>query len=168
MTSCPLPLAAEADGVYMFALSANLDPPKAFALDATVVTHIDGDATTVDLTLQPLSKEDQTTEVGEPIVFTGLEVSSDGSFEWDLGEITLISEANPLSPSEVVSSLALHGSLCGGEEALGFVCGDAAGIVVTPIPDHDLVGSTFAMARYDMGGDKPAPVINCAKDPAVY
>lgn len=163
-TACTPTVLGEADGVYIFALSATIDPDKAFALDATVITSA-ADPLSVDMTFQPLAKEDQTTPVGSEIVFTGLPVNADGTFEWDLGMITLINAANPISAFDVEATLTLHGSLCGGD-ALGFICGDVTGLVTKPLNMFDLVGSTFTMQRYD--GTKPAPVINCAKDPAVY
>ncbi len=163
--TCTAPTEGEADGVYLFALSATINEFKAFALDATLTTS-GSDPLLVDMTLQPLAKEDQTTPVGDPISFTGLEVNADGTFEWDLGAITLINAANPISAFDVESTLILSGVFCGGEEGIAFVCGDVNGIVTAPLNMFDLVGSTFTMQRYE--GEKPAPVINCAKDPANY
>lgn len=168
--ACETPtIEGEADGVYMFALSVVLDPPKAFALDATVVTHA-ADPLTLDLSLQPLSKTDQTTEVGEVISFTDLPINAGGSFDWDLGEVALVNAGNPISAFDVRANIQLHGELCGGE-SLGFICGTVTGTVIEPaaLEGYDLgsgKGSNFTMQRYE--GDKPAPVINCEKDPAVY
>ncbi|NUP11599.1 MAG: hypothetical protein HOW73_36600 [Polyangiaceae bacterium] len=156
---------AEADGIYLFALSASLNAKKAFAFDATVTTADDGSGgLTLDLSLQPLSKDDQVTPVGDPIVAEDLAVAADGSFDWDFGQVTLIGAANPLTGNDVIATLQLHGSICGGDD-LGFICGDVTGNVTSPIM-LDLEGSTFTFQRYE--GDKPAPVINCAKDPAEY
>lgn len=163
--SCTPAIEGEADGSYMFALSVVLDPPKAFALDTVVVTHA-GDPLSVDMTLQPLAKEDQMTPVGDALVFTGLAVNPNGTFEWDLGEVSLINAGNPISAFDVRAEVKLLGTLCG--DSLGFICGDVTGTVIEPdaLNGYDLAGSTFTMQRYD--GEKPAPVINCAGDPAVY
>lgn len=162
--ACLPTIEGEADGDYLFALSASLDPPKAFALAGALVTHA-GEPLTVDLNLQPLAKEDRMTPVGDPLVFTGLPVNADGTFEWDLGDIVLVNAANPISEFDVSATVQLHGGLCGGDN-LGFICGDVTGVVTEPLNNFDLVGSTFTMQRFD--GDIPAPVINCAKEPAVY
>ncbi len=165
--ACETPtIEGEADGIYMFSLSVIIDPPKAFALDATVVTHA-ADPLTVDLSLQPLSKADQMTNVGEVIAFTDLPINAGGSFDWDLGEVALINAGNPISAFDVRATIQLHGELCGGD-ALGFICGDVTGTVIEPaaLEGYDLEGSKFTMQRYE--GTKPFPVINCEKDPAVY
>ena len=157
----------EADGDYLFALSAKLSPKRAFALPATRTTTDDGaGGLSVGLTLQPLSKMDQTTPVCSAISFTDLAVGADGQFVWDLGEVTLCGDANPISVSEVVTTLTLTGELCGGEKA-GFVCGAASGIVSKPLSMYDLAPeSAFTMQKID--GAVPFPVIDCAKTPAEY
>jgi hypothetical protein len=119
----------------------------------------------VDLSLQPLSAEDQSTPVGDPLVASDLAVAADGTFDWDLGEVTLVGAANPITGANIVSTLQFQGSICGGDN-LGFICGGVTGIVSEPLSNYDLTGSTFAMQRYE--GEKPVPVINCAKDPAEY
>lgn len=161
---CAAVTAGDNDGTYLFALSASLSPKKAFALDATMTVTSDGaDGFVADLDLQPLSKMDQMTPTGDPLSFTGLPVAADGTFTWDFGTVTLPGTANPISDADIITTLALVGQMCGGAD---FICGDATGIVEAPIPDYDLVGSTFTMQRYE--GTKPAPVINCDKDPAKY
>jgi len=171
--ACTPTMEGEADGKYLFALSSNIAPKKAFALDATVVTHAAADGLTLDITLQPLSGMDQMTPVGDPLTFTALPVGADGHFDWDLsaqtgGSITLVKEANPITPFDVESTLQLHGDLCGADR-LGFICGTVTGVTSKPLVNHDLSdgdGSAFTMTRYDT--TLPAPVINCAGDPAEY
>ncbi|MFO0553665.1 MAG: hypothetical protein U0271_35105 [Polyangiaceae bacterium] len=161
---CAAVTAGDNDGQYLFALSAVLSPKKAFALDTSMTVTSDGaDGFLVDLNMQPLSKMDQMTPAGDPLVFTGLAVAADGTFTWDFGTVTLAGTANPISDLDIITTLVLTGQLCGGSD---FICGDVTGTVATPIPDYDLTGSTFTMQRYE--GTKPAPVINCAKDPAKY
>ncbi len=172
---CMTPLLeGEADGDYLFALSARLDAPKAFALKSTLVATTEMDGTMlVDLTLQPLSAMDQTTEVCTPHVLTDLLVNADGSFTWDIsaqtgGTLSLCGEANPISGAEIVTTLTLTGTMCGGVD-LGFICGVATGSVTVPFPlelTTDTKQSTFTLQKYM--GALPAPVINCAKDPAMY
>lgn len=167
--ACLPQAAGEADGQYLFALSAaDLNAEKAFALDADVVTTDAGDgALSLTLTLQPLSKTDQSTPVGDPLVFEDLPVNADGTFEWDFGTVTLIEEANPISEGNYVeATLVLTGSLCGGDRA-DFICGNVTGTVLHPLEGFPLTESKFTMQRYE-GSDLPEPVINCAKDPAVY
>lgn len=155
----------EADGRYLFSLSAKLSPKKAIALDANLTTHAAADGLTADLDLQPLSGMDQMSPVGTPLSFTALPVAADGSFTWDLGTVDVPGEANPISGAPIQADLTLVGQLCGGDRA-GFICGDATGMLILPF-ELDLMGSTWTM-QAEEGGMLPSPVINCAKDPAVY
>ncbi|MBK6514157.1 MAG: hypothetical protein IPM79_18655 [Polyangiaceae bacterium] len=166
-TACTPTTPGEASGEHLFTLSAKLNPAKAFTFDTTLTTTDDGSGgLLVDLSLQPLAKEDQATPVGDPIVMTGLAVAADGTFEWDFGDVTLLNAANPISDLDVaVSGLVFLGSICGGDQ-LGFICGDVTGIVTAPLNGFDLTGSTFTIQRYET--ELPAPVINCAGDPATY
>ena len=160
-------VAGAADGQYLFALSAKLSPPKAFVLDATLTTTEGADGgLNVELSLQPLSAEDQATPVGEPLVAEGLTIEADGTFTWDFGLVTLIGAANPITGADVESTLIFEGSICGPPNQ-GFICGDASGIVSKPLQNYDLTGSTFTMQRYE-GDALPDPLINCDKEPAVY
>jgi len=162
---CSAPAVGEADGKYLFTLSANLSPEKAFALDVTMVTKEGADGLLLDLELQPLSKDDQKTPVGDPLVYSDLEVAADGSFDWDLGAVvTLIGAANPVTGADVETSLGIQGDLC--SNSPDFVCGSATGIVTKPLNMFDLAGSTFTFQKYE--GTIPSPLLNCAKDPAVY
>jgi hypothetical protein len=172
--ACALPAVGEADGTYLFSLVApDLGGKKAFALTAEVTSKASDAGLVLDMTLQGLSRLDETSPVGDPnaampvgdpIVLTNLAVAADGSFSWDLGTITLVGAANPISGGDVETTLVLAGELCGAER-LGFVCGSATGLVAKPIPDFELEGG-FTMQLID--GDLPAPAINCAKDPAEY
>lgn len=164
--ACVPAMAGELDGRYMFALSARLGPKKAFALDAQMTTTANGDGLSVALVLQPLSAADQTTEVSTPLSFSDLPVAADGTFTWDLGMITLPGAANPITGADVEATLTLAGELCAGDRA-GFVCGPATGQVTAPLMADLSPGSNFTM-QAEVGGELPPPVINCAKDPAVY
>jgi hypothetical protein len=157
------PAVGEADGQYLFTLSVTLNPKLAFAIDVGVTTKASGDQLLVDLVLQPLSAEDQTTAVGEPFAFADLPVAADGTFSWDFGEVTLVGAANPISGSDIVATLSLNGGLCA--ESPAFFCGDVVGASSVPF-ELDLSGSTFTFQKYE--GTIPSPLINCAKDPAEY
>jgi hypothetical protein len=151
-------------GTHLLSLSIKLSPPKAFALIASVSLAGGPSGMSADLSLQPLSATDQMTAVCAPLSFAGLPVSGDGSFQWDLGDVRLCGEANPISGSDIQTTLILDGSLCTG--TLGFGCGDVTGIVSEPLPDYDLTGSTFTLQKY--GGQIPPPLIDCAMTPAQY
>jgi len=165
--ACSPTAPGEASGQYLFTLSAKLSPAKAFLFDTALTTSDDGNGgLLVDLSLQPLSKDDQSTPVGDPLVQTGLPVAADGTFSWNFGEVTLIGAANPVTGADVEAiELTFIGSMCGGDR-LGDICGDVTGIVTKPLDMYDLTGSTFTIQRYE--GELPAPVINCAGDPASY
>jgi hypothetical protein len=167
---CVPMMPGEADGDYLFTLSARLNPERAFTLRATVTTVENPEGgLSLTLSLQPLSAMDQMTPVCMSLDFADLPVGADGTFTWALAPegqtITLCGEANPISGGDVVTSLTIDGALCGGDKA-GFLCGNVTGKVVTPLPDYDLAGSTWTMQKID--GTPPAPVINCNRDPAVY
>jgi hypothetical protein len=171
-STCPLPEPGAADGQYFFTLDPKpLVSGTPFTLLATVTTTASGDGLSVELVMQPLSKTDRKTPTGSPLpTFTGLAVAADGSFEWDLGEVTFPGEANPISDSEVVATVQLQGSLCDSEPAesgshAGFVCGSATGLVTKPLTDFPLDGSTFTMQLVE-GGALPDALINCNKDAA--
>lgn len=169
--TCPLPEAGAADGQYLFSLSSNLSPGTPFTLLATLTSTASGDGLSVDLLMQPLSKTDRKTPTGSALpAFTGLAVAADGSFEWDLGEVTFPGTANPISDSEVVATVQLQGSLCDSEPAAsgshaGFICGTATGLVTKPLTDFDLAGSNFTMQLVE-GGVIPDALINCNKGAA--
>jgi hypothetical protein len=157
------PPVGEADGQYLFTLSATLNPKLAFAIDTALTTKAGADQLLVDLSMQPLSSEDQTTPVGEAFTFTDLPVAADGTFTWDLGDVTLVGVANPISGSDIVAELSLVGGLC--TESPNFFCGEVVGVSSVPF-EFDLAGSTFTFQKHE--GTIPSPLINCAKDPAEY
>lgn len=153
------------DQPYLLSVSTNLSPEKAFAFELTIAGGTLPDDVTVKPFLQPLSAEDQQTPVCEMIMAYGQVVADDGSFTWDFGDIRICPEANPISGSEIQTSLILSGSFC--TSTPGFGCGDVSGIVSTPIPNYDLTGSTFTTQAFE-GPEKPAPLIDCAMTPAQY
>jgi len=173
VSACEVPIAddAEVTGDWLFTLSARLDPKQAFVLNASITAELQMDGTMlVDMTLVPLSADDQMTPVACPaITFEDLLVNADGTFAWLLAEdtagLTLCGAANPISGGDILTGLAISGTICGGATA-GFVCGPVTGKVTTPIPNFDLTGSTYTIQK--ISGAPPAPVINCDKVPAEY
>lgn len=172
-SQCETPVAddAEVTGQWLFTLSARLDPKKAFVLNANITAEFQDDGSMlIDMSLQPLSAMDQMTPAACPAIeLTDLVVNPDGSFNWllapnDMG-LTLCGEANPISGGDILTGLSLSGTICGGADA-GFICGNVAGVVSTPIPNFDLTGSTFTIQK--IMGAAPTPVINCEKVPAEY
>jgi hypothetical protein len=153
----------DAAGRYLFTLSLTLNPKLAFAFDTTLVLESGGGQTLVGLTMQPLSAADQTSPVGVALAFGGLPIEDDGTFDWELGELTIPGPANPISGIDITAELQLSGGLC--DDGPGFFCGDVTGASSAPF-ELDLEGSTFTFQKHE--GSIPFPLINCNKDPAVY
>ena len=116
------------------------------------------------LTLQPLSLDigevNQPQEpVGDPFVFTDVPVV-DGKFTLDFGELMISGAANPITGSDITASIVLAAQV----ESADFFCGDASGMVTSPLMTS-IDGSTFAAVR--VAGLDALPVeitINCAGD----
>lgn len=158
------PSAIGLSGAHLLTVSVKLNPQKAFVLGANINVTGGPGSFTASMVLQPLSATDQQTAVCAPLAIENLPVSSDGSFIWNLGQVSLCGEANPISMSELVTTLTLDGTFCTGTPLFG--CGGVSGIVSIPLPDFDLTGSTFTLQKY--GGTLPAPLINCEMAPAQY
>jgi hypothetical protein len=157
------PSALWLSGTHLLTVSVKLNPQKAFALNANIEVTEGPSSLNGSMALQPLSAMDQQTPVCAPLSFENLPVSADGSFVWNLGQVSICGEANPISGSELVTTLILEGAFC---SAPHFACGNVSGIVTAPLPDFDLTGSTFTLQKYP--SQIPAPLINCNMDPAQY
>ncbi len=164
--ACSAPMPGKIDGDYLLTLSAKLSPKKALAFQATVTTTDGGNGTLmVSMKVQPLSATDQKTAVGSPVDTMPFVVAADGSFDAMLGTIMVSGAANPITGSDITTSgVILHGQLCSQDPS--FVCGTVDGQVTAPIM-ASLTGSTFTMQAIQ-NGTIPAPLLNCAKDPAMY
>jgi hypothetical protein len=160
--ACPSPVGLS--GAHLLSISVKLSPQKAFALNANISLAGGPSNYTASMALQPLSAMDQQTPVCESLSFEDLPVNGDGSFTWNLGEVRLCGDANPISGGDLQTTLILDGTFCSGAPLFG--CGDVMGVVSEPLQGYDLTGSTFALQKY--GGSIPAPLINCAMEPAVY
>lgn len=158
-TCSPLTQADVANG-YMFTLSAVILPNKAFVADASIT--LDEANNTISMSVQPLRADDKTTPVGAPILGGPFQIQPDGSFNADFGNITMAGDANPISGSDLVTTLTLVAEPGGWCSESTFVCGSALGQATKPI-SLNLEGSTFTFQRLDGSGYPPA-VINCAGD----
>ncbi len=131
-------------GRYLLALSTVLAPdqPLLFAVDAEVAS----DLTLVDLRFQALTTNmdsEQRTPVGEPFSVEDVTYSEEGTFEADLGQVTVPGRANPITGSDIVAQVQLRASAYeGAAELPQHFCGDASGMVSQPV-SLDLTGSTF-------------------------
>ena len=161
--SCSPPLVGEADGQYFFTLSFHANPALPFTFDTVLTTQGSSDGgLLVNLSIQPLRPVFMD-PVGFPLTFVDLPVAADGSFRWDLGEVTLIAEASKLFDTDFVTGLILTGYLCA-DSPFGFICGDVAGMSSLPA-EYDLAGSTFSFQRYGETSFQGQPVWNCSGDP---
>lgn len=144
---------------YLFTLSASISRNKPFLANATVT--IDEGANTISFSVQPLDAGDKTTPVGAPIPGGPFPIEEDGSFVGDFGEVTMVGEANPISGSELATTLLLRGQPGGWCAQSTFVCGEVEGIASKPIENLDLKTSTFTFQRLENPGVYPEAVINC-------
>ena len=156
---CTPPTAPEADGQYLFTLSAALDPTHPVLLDAQVTY----DATGLSITTQAVRADDRTTKIGDVVMLGPFTVAQDGCFQADLPPLDVPGEANPITGNPITADVTLIGRLCA---PVGFFCGDITGAVTAPA-NIPLDGSTFTFEKTAMP-DVYAnpPKINCNEDPA--
>lgn len=141
---------ANIEGDFILALSSSVAPSLPLQFIATVTFEALDDGTgTLDLDLQPLSLTPQSTNeprlpVGEVLEYRDVEVNEDGTFAIDLGEVTVVGEANPISGSEIIATLNLEASTLSED----LWCGSVTGMIFAPLT-FDLQGSTFASVRLE-------------------
>ena len=158
---CVVPMAGEADGDFLFALSAKISPKKPVLFLATVTTPADasaGGGIDVGLVLQPLDAADRKTPVGAALDLGQYPVDAEGHFVAALPTLTVEGAANPISGSLLEATVTLTGSICAPAD---FVCGQVTGSVAQPIPINDLTGSTFAMSRIEDPNAYPPAIYKC-------
>lgn len=153
----PLEQSDVAEG-YLFTLSAIILPKKPFIADATVT--MDEANNTISMSVQPLNADDRTTPEGAPILGGPFQIQEDGSFVADFGEITMDGKANPISGSDLQTTLVLTAEPGGWCKESTFVCGAAQGQATKPLT-LNLEGSTFTFQRLD-GSGYPDPILDCA------
>jgi hypothetical protein len=162
--TCTPPAAGTLDGEYYFTLSAKLSPGEPVVFTAQITTMAASGGLTFSATLQALSAHDRKTPVGPTSMIGPFAVDANGSFDAMLPQMTVVAAANPLLAQDLTSQVNLIGTLC---TPPGFYCGQVTGSVSQPIPIPDLSGSTFTMQLVKDPANLPAPLIDCAKDPAM-
>jgi hypothetical protein len=146
-------------GTYLVALSTTLAPGEPILFSADVV--VSDDLETIDFTFQTLSTDadDAPREpVGDPVTADAVPYQADGSFEVDLGEVTVPGRANPISGSDIVATVVLTATAFPATAELpAFFCGDASGMVTVPLA-LDLAGSTIGgVEASSFEGVEPLP-----------
>ncbi len=159
----------EADGLYVFALSAQLGPKKPILLDSTVTILDDGaGGREFTFTLVPLRTPYRTQAdnegtpplepVGPPIELGPFALEPDGTFAAQLPKVQISGKANVFSSNDLEATILLTGQICTEPDRpgvrLGFVCGTLEGDVSEPIslkltPDKN----SFSFTKYD--GTRP-------------
>lgn len=160
-----MPATADVSGQFLLAVSPKFAPGTPLQMISTNTLSTDGSGKTFLVSsLQPLSLDSLkvTTPrlpVGDPLTFGMVEVT-DGAFVLDTGVVTFPGAANPLTGSDIESSLILSGTIISAD----FYCGTITGMVTQPI-QQDLAGSTFAAVRVESTDPAALPkdvVKNCA------
>lgn len=161
---CTPPAAGEADGEYLFALSAQTANPKLPVLFATTLTTEDaGGELTVSFAFDPLNALDRQTKEGPVTNYGPFAVDgATGAFVADLGVVDVPGAADPiLLDTPITASVLLDGFLCASTE---FFCGAIEGEVTDPAP-IPLEGSSFTFEKVADGEPYPdPPKINCSED----
>jgi len=162
-TSDPLPpdvggaILPSIAGEHLFAVAAVIDPAHPLQWLATVNQKDYAGGATLTVSLQSLALDPQSTTtprtpVGEPRIIE-IGVDADGRFGIELGEVLVPGAANPITGSDIVTTLVLEGSIVNGD----LWCGNAFGMVTQPLM-LDLNGSTFAGTR--ILGEPLGPVVS--------
>jgi hypothetical protein len=156
-TGTPIPEPGpDLSGECLVALATVIAPQTPLQWRAKVV-H-DPATGAVAMELQSLSLDPQSTTtprepVGDPLPFTTT-IAADGTFVVALGVLEIPGEANPITGSDIVADVSIEGVVISPDAW----CGVATGMVTAPLM-LDLLGSTFAFARFD--GALPQPVSSC-------
>jgi len=162
--TCTPPKAGVLDGEYYFSLSAKISPGEPVVFTAQLTSADGPKGLTFSATLQALSAHDRKTPVGPTSMIGPFDVDANGGFDAMLPQMTVVAAANPLLPQDLTAQVNLIGTVC---TPAGFYCGQVTGNVSKPVPIPDLTGSTFTMQIVKDPANLPAPLINCANDPAM-
>lgn len=166
----------EFEGLYLFGLSTFLRPDFPILFGATVelepaASPTDEKAGTITLTLQPLYCKNEggampnctREKVGNPLTPFKFDVSQDGRFSGDLGEVTVGGDSNPVSGRDIKARLILKGFVREHE-----ICGGVEGDVLLPIQapltaDANRFGTVYLGAIGETVDYKTGPVrYDCA------
>lgn len=147
-------------GEYLLALSTVLAPDAPMLFAAEV--EVNADLSALNLRLQPLATAQQPNPrapVGDPIDVLGVPYLPDGRFIAALGTLTVPGAANPISGSDIIADVEIHGTSLPADGQPQVFCGRALGMVEVPL-QFDLAGSTFgAVATGDVA--TTAPLLAC-------
>ncbi len=121
------------------------DLPLQFAVEIQLGT-LDAGTAPIHLEFQPLSLNSGETNnpreaIGD-IIIVDTVVNADGTFTADMGIVTVVGEANPVSGLEIVASVVLEGRI----QSEDFWCGQVTGEVMAPI-QSGLEPSYFGATR---------------------
>lgn len=160
LTSIP-----DVSGRFFLAVASvvDVDQPLYFISENTMTAKPDGTAV-IDVHITPLNFATlQPVTGGTPLGDTGLPVSIAGHFEYTQNMITIASEANPFSSSDLVADPLTFSATI---RSADFYCGDVSGMLTSPL-SLSLDGSTFGAVRVPDGaiGDQlPDPVSACGPE----
>lgn len=136
------------DGEYLCALSATIGRDKPIYL--YIDMDLDGD--TITANAQPLVRdtteegdglmENRRTPAGDALPEITATYESDGSFELEWIDVTMVGEANPITFREIGGDFVLSGTFVTDDVAFG----DLGGMITNPTT-LPLNGSTFACER---------------------
>lgn len=159
---CEMPGATDVAGSYLFSLSAKLLPTSPILCVGTLKITQGAGGPEVSFDIQPLQVSDKKTPVGDPLVGGPFPIQADGSFVADFGAIKVAGAANPISGSELETTVTLTGAAGALCKPADFVCGDVSGIVSKPLTNYDLSGgSRFTFQRITDPNAYPVAAIDC-------
>jgi hypothetical protein len=156
---------ADISGMHLFAIAAVISPstPLQFIADVQLTTTAEGG--TMTITFQPLALDmgettTPRTPVGELLMLPETPVDAGGAFAVDLGEVSVVGAANPITQSDITATLMLDGAI----QNEDLWCGRVTGMVTMPIQLDlgDGAGSTFAATRIESADPAmlPDPVVS--------
>lgn len=136
-------------GTFFFALETAVAIPGAtiqFLAYSELVANDDGSGS-LSLKFQPLSLlQGSTSEPRDPLdqllEYENIPVTPEGTFELDMGNVTILGEANPISQSIIKANLVLRGEI----RSADAWCGTITGMATEPL-ELNLEGTTFATKR---------------------
>ena len=149
---------ADISGTHLFALAPSISPTTPLQFIATVTLDITPTGGTMNIEFQPLSLNvGSTTEprmfVGEILTLPVTEVDAAGAFAIDLGEVSVVGDANPITGSDIVAMMTMEGAI----QSADLWCGTVGGAVSVPA-NIDLTNSTFAAVRLEATDPASLPV----------
>lgn len=131
-------------GEYLLSIATVIRPTAPILLSATFAVDSSVEPWTIDLTMTPLATEDRAL-VGDALHASST-VNEDGTFDFDFGEIQVLSAANPIIPADATATLQLSGCTNG----FGFSCGTVDGAITSPAA-LALTGSNYGAIAVEPG-----------------